>query len=548
MEMEIKRLDHWGIVAGLMKDVQLSDLINEQIGTDSQEILTAGEVVMGLVINGLGFASRPLMLAPQFFENKAIDILIKKGIEPEHFNRHKIGRVLDEISKFGCEKLFNLIALSSCIHEKVNMDYGHADTTTFSLHGEYNSEEVDENGNPIEQKITINHGYSKDHRPDLKQVVLELVASHDGGIPFITKTLSGNASDTNILRERATVLIEEFAISGSRCLVADSKLYSEKTAESLKKINFITRVPATIKAEQEYICKALSQKNQWLPHDNGYKSQEFFTSCYGIENQRWIIYYSDQAHNRSKKTLDKEVKKEIMLIQKDLSSLKKKQFSCEEDAYKTLNAITKTWRFHLPINMQITPVKKYTERGRPTDDTVYVELYSISAEFVFNQHSFNVILDQRSCFVLATNVSLKKSNQVQILDAYKKQDYAEKGFAFLKKPEFFTASLNLEKPGRIEAILMIMVLSLLIYSLAQRRLRNALKQHNETIPNQLKKPTNTPTMRWIFQLFEGVNFVSIQIDHTQKAFIQGLNEIREKVAFLIGGNTLKIYQINYVDG
>jgi transposase len=109
MDIQVKRVDHWGIVAGLMKDIKLSNLVDSQIGTDSQEILTTGEVVMGLVINGLGFASRPLMLAPQFFENKALDILIKKGVRPEHFNRHKIGRVLDDIAKFGCENCLILL-------------------------------------------------------------------------------------------------------------------------------------------------------------------------------------------------------------------------------------------------------------------------------------------------------------------------------------------------------------------------------------------------------------------------------------------------------
>ena len=76
--------------------------------------------------------------------------------------------------------------------------------------------------------------------------------------------------------------------------------------------------------------------------------------------------------------------------------------------------------------------------------------------------------DQRSCFVLATNTSAESLPAAETLEAYKKQDYTEKGFAFLKKPEFFTSSLNREKPCRIEAILMIMVLSLLVYSLAQR--------------------------------------------------------------------------------
>ena len=307
-------------------------------------------------------------------------------------------------------------------------------------------------------------------------------------------------------------------------------------------------MPATIKAEREYIDRALQQKNTWLPLDKGYKSQEFFVSHYGIENQRWIVYYSDQAHDRSKKTLDKEVKKEATQIQKDLSSLEKKEFGCEADARKALNISAKKWRYHSPINVQTTSLKQYTERGRPTANAAYVEVYNITAQFSFNQDLFNATLDQRSCFILATNVLTERSNQAQILNAYKGQDYTEKGFAFLKKPEFFTSSLNLEKPGRIDAILMIMVLSLLIYSLAQRRLRNALAKHKETIPDQLKKPTSNPTMRWVFQLFEGVDFISVQLDNIKKSFIQGLNEIRKKIVSLLGGNILEIYQINHVEG
>ena len=85
----------------------------------------------------------------------------------------------------------------------------------------------------------------------------ELVISQDGGIPFMTKVWSGNASDSVILRERVNAIVEEFSKSSNRYLVADSKLYAEETAKTLNKINFITRVPSTLKLEQSYVSQAL---------------------------------------------------------------------------------------------------------------------------------------------------------------------------------------------------------------------------------------------------------------------------------------------------
>jgi transposase len=78
--------------------------------------------------------------------------------------------------------------------EAVDTKFNSLDTTAFALTGEY---DVDSDENTIE----ITHGYSKDHRPDLKQAVLEIMCSHDGGIPVISKAWNGNASDIKIFRE-----------------------------------------------------------------------------------------------------------------------------------------------------------------------------------------------------------------------------------------------------------------------------------------------------------------------------------------------------------
>jgi len=151
-------------------------------------------------------------------------------------------------------------------------------------------------------------------------------------------------------------------------------------------------------------------------------------------------------------------------------------------------------------------------------------------------------LAHRSCFIVATNVSATTLDAANTLIGYKGQDKTEKGFAFLKGHDFFTSSLFLKKPSRIDALLMIMVLSLLVYSIVQRRLRRQLTLLKSTLPNQINRPTATPTMRWIFQLFEGVNYVTFTIEKNKKTVIEGLNSLRISVINLLGPAVQRIYQ------
>ena len=80
----------------------------------------------------------------------------------------------------------------------------------------------------------------------------------------------------------------------------------------------------------------------------------------------------------------------------------------------------------------------------------------------------------------------------------------QRGFRFLKDKSFHVSEVYLKKEERIESLSMIMVLDLFVYSFAEGRLRDELKEKEQYVPNQLDKPTQKPTMRWIFSLFTGV--------------------------------------------
>ena len=108
--------------------------------------------------------------------------------------------------------------------------------------------------------------------------------------------------------------------------------------------------------------------------------------------------------------------------------------------------------------------------------------------------------------MVATNeLNTSALSDEQLLEAYKDQGVSvERGFRFLKDPLFYAESLYLKLPQRIMALLMVMTLSLLIYSLAEMRIPAALKDNECSIWNQKNKKTDRPTIRWVFMIFEDV--------------------------------------------
>jgi transposase len=89
-----------------------------------------------------------------------------------------------------------------------------------------------------------------------------------------------------------------------------------------------------------------------------------------------------------------------------------------------------------------------------------------------------------------------------------------------------------------------MTLALLVYSVAQRRLRQQLAQHQETVPNQINQPTTSPTLRWVFQLLEGIHRVQVTLQGQVHDFIEGLNDVQIKILRLFGNKVCRLYQIS----
>jgi transposase len=545
VEYDTKRLDHLGIVAGICHEIGLVETINEMLPTPSGRKVSCGTATLAMILNGLGFTGRALYLMPEYMENKPVKLLIGEDLEASDFNDDTLGRALDELFQAGITELFAQIAQDAVRTYNLDVAFAHTDTSSFSLTGDYDSEMAQE-AEKVRGAVRITHGYSKDHRPDLQQVVVTLVTSQKGRIPLWLEALDGNNSDKHSLRETVDAYCRHLAEGGDPWFVLDSAAYSARNIAnwgSQKK--WLTRVPETITEAQAALQSVATDEMTQL--GNGY-AIEPTTSAYGGINQRWLIVYSEQAAQRALKQLNKRVARATTKAEKALKTLNNQAFACEKDARQAVDKVVKKLKWHT-LRVTYQPIKKYSQPGRPPKGARrQVVGWQVQATCQIDTDRLEEAQKWLGRFLLATN-ELDKARlpDETLLDSYKEQGKTvERGFRFLKDPLFFADSLFLKSPARIMAMIMIMGLCLLIYSLAEWRIRQQLQERDETIPDQRGQPTQTPTMRRVAQMFEGVDLLIMR--HGSRIVEQQilkLTPVRLQLIRLLGPAIQNCYLVDF---
>lgn len=522
-EITVQNLDHLGLVAGLIDEIGIVEKINQLIGEKPGEIVSPGHVVKAMILNGLGLVSAPLYLFSKFFEGKATGHLIGEGIKAEHLNDDRLGRILDKLYLTGTSQIFALVALAAAEKFEVSLNPVHLDSSSFHLHGEYesnlpevyfssqevNSDELDrsvKNQRTAPVPIKITYGYSRDHRPDLKQFILDLICSGDGDVPLFLRVASGNESDSAVYAQ----IFQEFKkqLELDALMVADSALYTAPNIFKMASLKWLCRVPLTLKQARQLI-EQLSDKDFVDSTIAGYRWAAH-TSNYGGVRQRWLVVESASRRASDLRQLEKNIAKAHQEAKKKLRELAAQEFACEPDARAAANRLSKQLKYHNLTQLQIVPVLCESETNSFSRAESSQQAYKIQAQL--EPDAGSIVRQTRAAgrFILATNVlDIDQLSWDEMITKYKEQQSCERGFAFLKDPLFFTDSVFLKSPERIEALALVMGLCLLVYSLGQRYLRSQLRQANSTLKNQLGQPTLTPTLRWIFQCFQAVHFLQV---------------------------------------
>ncbi len=541
VEYQTERLDHLGIVAGVCQEVGIAEWLDKQAGQDRRSV-SVGKATVAMILNGLGFSNRQLYLVPQYFENKPVEHLLGEGITADMLNDDCLGRTLDWLYEHDVTTLFAGLALQARHRFGIAAQRLHIDTTSFSVSGDYVSREE---GDPV--PVAITYGYSRDHRADLKQWMLALATTHDGDVPTFLRPLDGNSSDKEHLsaavKEVMTQLRDQLPEEQEqRIAVFDSGGYSEANMKSYNeaKIDWISRVPETSTAaktalEEEY--------EDWHPLSDGSGDYVVRTMALPQGKERWIIVRTHAHLLAAKEQMENKVKKTQQNWEKRLWHLSKQAFACENDAQEAWKQAMKGKPSWLLATFTWKAQGQYQQRGRPKkeaapDQTVWYLVPKLEVD----QQAVSTLARNKAGFIVATNIlDEQRLSHEQVISTYKEQGGVERGFRFLKDPFFLASSVFVKKPERVIALSFIMVLCLLVYRLAEQLLRRQLLATEQTVPNQITKPTTRPTMRWIFQCFEGIDLLHIRIGSGFQTQVLGLQALHRQILRLLGPGYSQFY-------
>ncbi len=395
--------------------------------------------------------------------------------------------------------------------------------------------------------IAITYGYSRDNRADLKQWMLALATTHDGDVPLFLQPLDGNSSDKVSLLSAITTIQTQLREAGEEAsvYVADNGIFSESNMRQLNQagVKWISRVSETMTEAKALIGQG---SESWQQSEDG--AIHWFSRELELPQgrERWVVVYTQGSLQRAQQTLQRQVNKAQIAWEQKCWHLGNRRFACEADALATAERDLKEKPAWLDVRSELVAHPQYAGKGRPRKDASPAsQQWQTVATVTVNQQQVAQQAFRNACWIVGTNVlePAVLSDQ-QLIATYKGQGGAERGFRFLKDPLFLASSVTVSKPERIMALSFIMVLCLLVYRLAEVRLRSRLVETQQTIPDQVHKPTERPTMRWVFQYFEGIELLHNQTTMTSRVLVLHLQPLHRLILHLLGPHYQKFYLLS----
>lgn len=513
--LETKTLDHHGLVAATCEELRIKEIVDKLIPKKDNQKRSYGELTVAMIVNGLGFTTQPLYLTPRFFKDKPVEILFGENVSADDFNDDALGRCLDKLYDYGCDILFSRVSYEVCKDFGINTKFQHLDTSVMQLEGRYDT-----------ATELVRFGRPKNGRQDVKQFLISMMVSNDGGVPLLADVIAGNTSDAKHFRKVLKSIGDSMKESKEQIYhVADAALYNQESLEELSAspIKFITRVPSVLNEAKKLFNNV--SIDEMKEYNDNYKTLEL-ESSYGEVKQRWLLVFSKAAYEKEIETLHFSLKKERKQLRKEINKLSKRSFLCKEDGQKEIDSFLAKSKFHTIKYSSII------ERGRKKNPKI---VFKVNLSVKLSKAKVGYHKKQKGKFIVATNeLNSENLTDKEILSYYKDQSTVERGFRFLNNSLCMADAVYLKNEKRIKALVTVMCLCLLVYSVTQRKLRKTLLERNATIKSQVNKETQKPTLKWIFQLFQGIHVIYQQSEKQINKIISNICDIRKYILELLG--------------
>jgi transposase len=434
----------------------------------------------------------------------------------------------------------------------LKLDELHNDSTTVSFFGEYENaaREDKRRGRPT---AAITYGHSKDHRPDLKQLLYILTVTDDGGVPVYFTTASGNVTDDTTHQETWELLRQ---LTGRKdfLYVADCKLATSKNLQYIvnRGGRFVSLLPRTRKEDTEFRQRLVDTPDKvvWKPlRDILGQDGEIVDrvkvcgeSMESKEGFRLYWYHSCRKEERDAVSRQKSIEralKELGELEQRLKSARTR-FRLRSKVEDAVSEILQKTRSGAWLEVVIEAVEeesyKQASPGRPGKKTKYVREVRERYQLSITVDQSQVAADQASDGVFPLITSEHAMSAADVLAAYKRQPIIEKRFSQFKT-DFCIAPVHLQEISRIHSLLCIYFLVLCVQTLLERELRRAMAAAQlESLPlYPEERACRAPTARRVLDVFQPIQRHELQqAGESTESYVTDLRPLHRQLLKLLG--------------
>ena len=546
--VDVKRLDHLPLVGALLRELAVKDTLDALIPAHDRHVVTVGECVEALVLTILT-GEHALSRVADTLAGYDLAVIVQRPIDAAYFHDNRLGRALDALWTAGVDRVYGAVITQAIRQYALVLTQLHTDATSLKVYGAYTRDEHEEG--PV-----VTYGYSRDHRPDLKQLLFGLTVTAEG-VPVWGHITDGNQSDSTEHRFHITQLRQHLPELGEPLLVADSKFFAGDTIAlaAAHRFRFVTLLPQTVGLRQELVDDPTlrelpllwerpgRRKGEWEAYHGASVVRPYRWKTAADEVRelplRWLVVESTQLAKAKATRRAAAQQTERGLLSALQAQWQRRTFACEADAHQAATLCLRELRVNqhqltYTVSADWVPAKR-TIRGRPPKATPRPQrqIWRVSWHVHEATEAIRTRARRESRFVLVTNVLAPQDlSDPDLLRAYKGQPAAELSFKWAKNPAAI-APIFLETPTRIAALGCVYLLALLVYTLVERQVRKSLAARGDTLPDR-PAPSQRPTARTVFQLMRNIAVVTLEWTGRSHRQVTTLNPHQLHVISLLG--------------
>lgn len=520
----------------------MAKLIDHAIGQDPRSKVSTSECV-AVILCGVYSGSHSLWRLRERLEHYDMQTIMQDAsFSLIDFPEERLGKALDDLFRFDLDKLMSGISIEMIRAFNLDMSFLHFDTTTLSFFGAYEGRDSWSGNDGMPPVPHVTHGHSKDHRPDLKQVLYGMLVSRDGGVPLLGKTLDGNASDSKAASDFFARVRELVADPREVCCVVDSKGWCARVLDTAQDhgLRVLSRLPRSHGLHAELMARSRSdEQTLTLPGKRRRDEPQVYT-YHGFDVVQTLTYdVIDSAGMRSKSTVtvparavrvhssallrskmstrSRLAEREAKRATKTIRDWQDHVYACAADAQRSADRhIAQAGFATLDITASIEhhdgPAKRGRGRPRKRPEPALAATEHWRVRYATKSVAEDITkqrLHDQATFILIRTASKRWTiSDEEMIARYQGQYQVEHGFSWLKSGAPIDP-IYLHTEHRIASLCFIYCLGLMIWNMIQRTVRGYLKARQLGLPYHRNIPSDNITTRFLFELFPKVQTVPI---------------------------------------